>query len=157
MELNNVLDDGQPKPDPLEPAAGAAVGLSEPLKDMRKKLRSETHAVVDDPQPHGLAVAEQADCHPSTVRCELHRVGEQVPHYLPYAVAVAQDIAGVRLQVSSQNDALGIDSGTHRSDRIGDQSEQVALADIQFYIAADDVRDIEDVLDHFDLRRERCA
>ncbi len=48
MRFDDVLDDGQPEPEPAECSSRAAVGLAEAVEDVRQQLGTDALSVVAD-------------------------------------------------------------------------------------------------------------
>src|SRR4051794_35954684 len=79
MQLDQMPDDRQAKPQPAMLARGAGVGLPEALEKLRKMFRGNALPRVADGDLHGGRNALQQHLHASAFGREFDRVGEQVP------------------------------------------------------------------------------
>ena len=80
-----------PRPSPPCCRRCGAVGLREPLEDVRQEGRLDALSGVGDDDDDIVAGVLHLDAHASAARRELDRVRQQVPHDLLEAVLVGDD------------------------------------------------------------------
>src|SRR5262245_2034692 len=83
MQFDEVSHDGQPQAQTAVLPRRSAVGLPEPLEDVRQKIGGDAHArVTDDNLDAGIdALDPHLDA--AMLRRELRGVRQKVPHDLP--------------------------------------------------------------------------
>ncbi len=74
VKLDELLDDGQAKPQAAVAASGGGVGLSEAVEDMREKFGANAFAVVDDADLDVLGGAVDEHLHGAAARREFNSI-----------------------------------------------------------------------------------
>ena len=92
VDVDQVLDDGQPDAEPGEALAGAGLLLAEALEDLRQEFRADAAAAVGDGDFVLIAVGARIHVDAPAGGRELDRVGEQVPDHLLQARIVRHHV-----------------------------------------------------------------
>ncbi len=156
VQLDDVAHDREPDAEPAVRARGRRVVLAEALEDVRQKVRVDTGAGVVHDQLQVRVDSSENDVHASAFGRELDGVREQVPHHLLQALVVAGDDAGARVERRVQADGLGVGGGLQRFDRRLDGARELDRTHLEAYLAGDDARDVEQILDQPRLRTRRA-
>src|SRR5262245_15505734 len=93
MHLDHVTDDRQSEAQSAVLTCRRAVRLPKSIEDIRQELRINAHAGIRDRNFDVATGSTQPCVHASSLACELHRVGKQVPDHLLYAIGIAEDDA----------------------------------------------------------------
>src|SRR5262249_33958244 len=89
MQLDQVFNERQSETKPAVPPGARCVSLSEAVKDIWQEIRANAFARVAHGDANVWVHAFQARFDAASLRCELYRVGKQVPDYLLQAEGVA--------------------------------------------------------------------
>src|SRR5215510_2218770 len=112
MHLDDVTHDGQAEPQAAIPARVSAVGLAEPLKDVRQELWLNADAGITDRDLNLSSGAPQPRLDaPAFVR-KLDGVREQVPHGLLQTAAVADHHAASGVSHFAQSHPFHFGAGS---------------------------------------------
>ncbi len=125
MQLDQVLDEGQPEPESAVRARAGAIALAEALEHVREEVRRDAVAGVGDDDLEVGIGPPQARLDAALPGGELHGIAEQVPHHLLEPVRIPGDRAGIGLSKHVEADALGEGGGTHRVRRGVDDRPQL--------------------------------
>ena len=117
VELHQLLDDGQPEPEPALHAPRRAVLLAESLEHVREEVTRDALSGVAHPNMKGITDPSDPDLDPPAPRSELHRVRQHVPDDLLQTVRVAVDERPPCVRRQLEADPLGLGRGTDGLDR----------------------------------------
>ena len=152
MHLDDVSHDGQADAQAAILARGGAVGLAEPIEDVRQKSGLDAYAgIVDRDLDLAFGAPQARFDAPAFIR-ELDGVREQIPDGLLQTVGVAEDHAVRRLNHLVQGDPFRFGAGP--DDVNGGMKDAFDLdrLGVELEAAGDDPRSVEDVLDQPGLR-----
>src|SRR5262245_37489839 len=117
MRFDDVLDDGQPQPQPAVRAFDGTVGLAEAIEDVwQEVLINALPRVADDEQSLTLQFFQSHFDQPLFGR-ELDRVAEQVQERLFEPIGIADAGADPGFDDQLQSQPLGLDRRPHRVHR----------------------------------------
>ena len=107
MLLEHVpRDDRQAEAEAAVAARGAAVGLTEPIEDVRQELGRDAGAGVAHRDFDVVAVGRRADVHVALLRRELDGVGDHARQHLVQALGIAVDRRQAVRDVLADRDLL---------------------------------------------------
>ena len=149
---DQLLDDRQAEAEAAVTARGRGVRLLERLEDVGQRLAPDPLAGVLHRHAHVGALALCADPDAAPLGRELHRVRQQVPDDLLHPIGVGGDDQRVVHRLDRDGDPLALRGRRHRLDRRRHCLGDLGRAQAQRQLAADDARDVEDVLDQRGLR-----
>src|SRR6266542_1158321 len=104
-----------------------AIGLSEAIKYMRKKIRADALAGIADGDLRMRIVTLKPNLDAPVFRRKLNRVGEQIPNDLLEAGRVTHHRAGGRIKLSAKLNRLGLGGRPRGLERGLDHCDQVHL------------------------------
>ena len=152
MQLDEVMGDRQTDAEAAVFARELGVGLAEHLEDVAQEGFRDARAVVADGDLGGRLVAAQADLDRPALGCELDGVGQQVPDDLLQAIGVGDGRSGVGGEDPGHAHAPGLGGRQHGLEGGLDRVGGVDRPRLEAHLAADDPRDVEQVLDALGLR-----
>src|SRR5262245_27521987 len=89
MEFNDVLDNRQPETQPSLLARARGVRLTEPVEDVRKKIRVDSNARVSHGDFHLGVGALKYDLNVAALWRELDCIGNEIPNHLLQPIHIA--------------------------------------------------------------------
>src|SRR6266542_819049 len=151
VQFDEVPHDRQAETQPAVTAGRRAIGLRKTIEDVGQELGADADARVFDRDRRVVALALQAHGHAAVARRELHRVRQQVPEHLLQAIAVPRNGIDI-VDLTVNRDVLGFGGWRDGVERRVHHVAQAHRREVQPQLAADDPRDVEDVLDQLRLR-----
>src|SRR5688500_7772704 len=115
-----------------------SVRLSEPLKDVRHKLRRDAFAGIADHDFEILVLRFQLDFNTAIPGSELDGIREQVPDHLLQTHGFPNDQPAIALNRGNDLDLLGHSSGTNGIDRGVDYCRRIDRLWIELEFTRDD-------------------
>src|SRR5262249_61420544 len=99
VQLDQVAHNRQSQSQTALLSRGRALGLTETVKDVREKIRTDALTGVAHGDFDLRLALSQLHLHAPASRCELDRVREQVPDDLLQALRVGEDLYNLRIEV----------------------------------------------------------
>jgi hypothetical protein len=108
MSLNQVADDGEPKPKPTVGSGRGPVSLTKAVEDVRQKLRTNALARIGDDHFGARVGALYAHLYAPAFGREFHGVKKQIPDNLLQASGITGDGPNARVTRVSNRDIFGV-------------------------------------------------
>src|SRR4030095_5274921 len=147
VQLAQAADQGEAETETAARPRARGVTLSEAVEDVRQELRRDADAGVAHHDLHVRIHPLQLDLHAARLRGELHRVAQEVPHYLAQPVRIAAYRAARRGQHRLQLDALRLRGGADGVHALADHRPQIHRLDVEPDLAGADARDVQQLVD----------
>jgi len=133
-------------------ARARAVGLPETVEHDWQERGGDALAAVRHADLGVPALPAEVDVHAPVLRGELDRVGHEVPHDLLEPIGVAHERPRAVVEQAREAHLLGVRGRPHHLERGAGHRGEVDRADVDAELAADDPRDVEQVVDELRLR-----
>src|SRR5262249_38823497 len=152
VQLDEMPDQRQTDPQAALSARTPALALAQAIEDERQGLGADASAGIADDDLDVRPDPLQLDLDPSIFRGELDRVLQQVPDDLLKTPGVAAHQEARHFENWLNPDALRLGRVTDRLQRVLDEAVQIDRLQGEPHLAADDLGDVEQIVEEPDLR-----
>ncbi len=154
MQLDELLGQGQTKSCPFALVLIVAAHLAKLLEDPGLVLGGDADAGVSDRDFHCAITLSGVNSNPSSLRGELHRIGQQIEKYLLDLALVADKLAKALVHGNIECDAVPCRALAHKGARVVYRQREIKRSQLQLHAAGLDFGEIEYLIDQ---RQEMAA
>jgi hypothetical protein len=152
VQLDEMPHDGEPEPHAAGAARRDVLRLAEAGENVREELGRDAATGVAHAQHELLLATFESHLDAPARRRELDGVRQQVPHHLLEPIGIAGHGTRGLVELELEPHSLGVGRRTDDLEDGADDRREIDASQVEPHLAADDARDVEEILDQLRLR-----